>query len=176
MLTETDKVLAEAPNRRNRHYLDTIRRSYNTLMHVADVLEETCAMERPRRREVAETLAAFVQTLAWADSRLRSGESEAIGAIIDLDHDFGGHFAAAISSPPMEGRLMECPAFLVACGEYDQMHGARLQGTAMNALESMGLSFLAADWEITDEELDALQSLLKDWRNYLGVPRKTAVI
>lgn len=155
-------ILESAP--RTNPYLDTARRSYATLIHMAHVLGGV--EELPVHiRGVSQTVAALVDRLVWADRRIADGEYAAIEALIEEDAPHGGTLRELL---PLVGNseedLRELPNFLLACTHYDRNHGTRLTGGAINALESLGMALLASDREISSEEIATLQAIIGAWR------------
>jgi hypothetical protein len=159
------------PESQPNHYVETVRRSYLTLTHMTHALaaQSPTASEAEARRTVDETVAEFLARLVWADGRLVHGETQAIDAILAQDEMANGDLSAAIqaamAAEPPSGNVT--PAFLQQCVAYDRANGTRLTGSAINALESMGLSLLAADREISMDELQILQDLVSRWREDL---------
>lgn len=148
-------------------YIDTIRRSYATLVHMALVVGgvDSSAMLPMHIREMSHTVASLVDRLVWADRRLAPGESAAIDALIAEDAPHGGTLAEFLPFPERSTvDLRPLPSFLVACTDYDRNHGTRLTGSAINALESMGLALLACDREISPDEISTLQVIIGAWR------------
>jgi hypothetical protein len=136
-------------------------------MHVAQVLEGAQPTEglQAHHRNVAETVAAFVERLVWADHQLVPGEYAALDALVDEDGQYGdqlGDLLRVAGNEPHD--LSVLPAFLAAAADYDRAHGTRLAGSAVNALESMGLALLASDREIAMEEMHLLHQTVGAWR------------
>ncbi|MGV3614808.1 MAG: hypothetical protein ACO1SV_05665 [Fimbriimonas sp.] len=152
---------------RPNQYADTMRRSYTTLMHVAQVLggTETEMNLHLYRHSVAETVASLTVRLALVDDKIAGGECEAFAALVDEDGQHGGGLEAMLHAVVKESQdLRPLPPILKACTDYDREHGTRLTGSAINALESLGLSLLASDREITADEIQLLQETIGAWR------------
>jgi hypothetical protein len=148
-------------------YLFTVRKSYATLMHVAQVLEASQPTEglQAHHRNVAETVAAYVERLVWADHQLVPGEYAALDALVDEDAQHGDRLAELLRIAGNEPHdLTALPVFLATAADYDRAHGTRLAGSAINALESMGLALLASDREIALEEMQLLHETVGAWR------------
>lgn len=158
--------IAESAPRTNQ-YIETVRRSYATLIHMAHVLAGVEASEElpVHIRQVSQTVASLVDRLVWADRRLADGEYAAIEGLIAEDEAHGATLKELL---PMtcksDDDLRPLPMFLLACTHYDRNHGTRLTGSAINALESLGLALLASDREISPEEISTLQAIIGAWR------------
>jgi hypothetical protein len=140
-------------------YIDTVRRSYSTLVHIAHVVGGVGPQEmfEAHLRGMAQIVGGLVYRLVWADRRVAPGEETAIRALIAEDPMLEPYLRAGDDA----GQL---PEFLLACTVYDRHHGTRLTGSAINALESLGLALLACDREISSEEISALQGVIGPWR------------
>ena len=140
-------------------YIDTVRRSYSTLVHIVHVVGGVGPQEmfEAHLRGMAQVVGGLVYRLVWADRRVAPGEGTAIQALIAENPTLETYLRPGDETEPF-------PEFLLACTEYDRHHGTRLTGSAINALESLGLALLACDREISPDEISALQGVIGPWR------------
>lgn len=140
-------------------YIETVRRSYATLIHIAHVVGgvEPKEMLPVHLKGMARMTGGLVYRLVWADRRVAPGEDAAIRSLLAQDPGLEEFLT------PVED-WDELPSFLLACTDYDRNHGTRLTGSAINALESLGMALLACDREISPDEIVALQSVIGPWR------------
>jgi hypothetical protein len=154
-------------------YYESIRRSYATLVHVAHVLQAARRHEGEGiyLRLLGRTVAAYVDQMVWADRSIVLGEYEALSALAAEDLLHGGSITECFQE--LKGDVIDLrslPPFLLACAEYDSAVGTGLATTAINAFESLGLSLIASDRTITEDEMALLQEVIESWRASVGNP------
>ncbi len=160
-------TLMQTPARGASQYLESVRRSYATLVHVARTLEAARSHEGEGAylRRLGATVAAFVDQIVWADRQIVLGEYQALDALAREDSQHGGILSASLRELRGESEdLRPLPEFLKVCLEYDRPNGTRLTGAAINALESLGLALMASDREIAEEEMTLLYEIIGAWR------------
>jgi hypothetical protein len=148
------------------------RQSYAILCYAANALEAARTSQEPYTSfdHLADLVHAFVDRLVWADHRLDLNESVVIEAILSEDELRGGALRERLNKIPANPFLLkELPEFIRECRRYDAVNGTRLAVTAVNALDTMGMGLLAADREITTEELEALRQALAPIHASIGV-------
>lgn len=156
-----------SPTTGTRQYHDSIRRSYATLVHVAHVLESARAHEGEGAylRLLGRTVAAFVDQIVWADRRLVLGEYQALDSLAAEDRAHGGWIVECFHELKGEvSDLRPLPDFLRACVEYGSATGTGLAETAIGAFETLGLSLMASDRAISEDEIALLQEVMRCWR------------
>jgi hypothetical protein len=151
---------SETSDKSPRLYLEGVRRNYATLLGITATLE-TVDASSDHRRNLGEVVARFVEQIVWADQRVAVSEVEAISNLISLDSEHAGSLAECLREPCGDiVSLSELPAFLRSCFLYDRALAAQ----AVDAFESLGLALMASDREISEEELNLIQSVLASWR------------
>ncbi|MGV3614062.1 MAG: hypothetical protein ACO1SV_01890 [Fimbriimonas sp.] len=148
-------------------YHDSIRRSYAMLVHVAHVLEGARRHEGEGTylRLLGRTVASFVDQIVWADRRLVLGEYQALDSLAAEDRAHGGWIVECFHE--LKGEVTDLrplPDFLRACVAYDSATGTGLAETAIGAFESLGLSLMASDRAISEDEVALLQEVIGSWR------------
>ncbi|AIE84243.1 hypothetical protein [Fimbriimonas ginsengisoli] len=146
------------------------RESYAILCYAANALEA----ERPafdpvtNFEHLAELVYSLVERLIWADGWLDPAESDMLDALLEEDRLQRGALVERLSKGPADDEILkQVPEFIRACRRYDRVNGTRLEPTAINALDSLGMGVLASDREITTQEFDALRDALAACHRYL---------
>jgi|GEM_PF-6749631 len=166
---------AETTNRNNQ-YLQIVRKSYGILCHAAAALEASCSTngDDGHYRDCAATVHSLVDRLVWADRRMVLSECTAMDALLDEDRRYVGALNRLVGKVPVDEELLkQVPPFVKACRAYDMAHDTRLEPTVVNALDTMGMSLLAVDREIAEEEFMTLREVLGPCYRYLEtrIPR-----